>query len=497
VGRFFFDEAAMLSLLPFACLTVPLPAGALARIDPGAGPVFAVAFSSDGKRLVSAGADGLVRLWDVAAGKEVHRFKGHAGAVKAVAWSHDGRTLLSGDEDKMARLWDVASGRLLHRLDGHDGAVEAVALSPDGKTAASAGRDGCVRTWQTATGKPVHVLRGHRGAVHALAFAPHEPLLVSAGRDRTVRWWQPVRGKQLRLTRGAGWVFAVGFAGAARVLAFGGLDQMVHLVDPDTAERLEQFGGYEGPVRALALTRDGRMTAAGGDDARARLWENETGKVRRQFAGHRGPVWAVALAPEERRLASAGDDGVILIWDVTGRLKDGRLRPANLSAREWRHRWADLGSGNAETAFWAMGEFLAAPDRTVPLFRERLEPILEVQVRVRQLIATLESTKYAERRRAMAGLEELGELALPTLRQALEARPPLETRLRLEQFQRRFQRPEDGLRFSARLQVFRAIEVLERIGTPAARKLLGRLAEGLPVAWGQREAKASLARLRR
>lgn len=490
----------MPSLLPVILLAAlnqpPLPDGALLRLGPAGGRVYAVTFSPDGKRLACGGHDGTIRLWDVASGKPVRCLKGHGGPVRAVAFAPDGRTLVAGSQDKTASLWDLASGKQIQRLTGHSGSVNAVAFAPDGKTAASAGCDGQVRLWHVATGKAAHVLTGHRGPVYALAFSPRGPLLVSGGRDRTVRFWDPAAGKQLRLVRGPGWVFAVGFSGDGRVVGSGGQAQMVHLWEAATGERLDQFGGYEGPVHAVALAGDGRMTASAGDDGKVRLWENDGGKVRQEFAGHRGPVLGLALASDGWTLASAAKDGVIFLWDVTGRWKDGRLRPAELSEREWRSRWADLGSPDAPKAFRAMAEFMATPARTLSLFEQRFGPMLALRNRIDRLVPVLEAPRYVDRRKALDELEQMGELALPGLKRALDGRPPLETRLRLEQLVRRLQGGDEDTRFSVRRQILRAVEVLEAVGTPGARALLTRLARGLPVPWGKREAQASLDRLR-
>jgi hypothetical protein len=476
-----------------------LPAGAVARLDLAGdqenGPVFSVVFSPNGKLLASGGQDGTMRLWDIATGKVVRRFKGHEKPVSSVAFSSGGKLLASGSQDKTVRLWDPTGGKQLHVLQGHADGVQAVALSPDGKTVASAGQDKLVRLWQTADGKELRRLKGHRRTIDALAFSPDGKLLVSAGRDRTARFWGLAEGKLLRLVRGPGWIFCVAFSADGKLLASGGLDQMIHLWEVDTGEGIEQFGGYEEPVRSVALARDGKMTAAGNEDHKVRLWENETGKVRRLFEGHRGPVFTVALSPDGKTLASAGKDAVILLWDVRGQRTKGRLPAKELTAKEREALWTGLGNLDAARAYQAMCRLTATPAQAVAALKERLQPILDLQVRVARLLADLDDKKYPVRRKAAVELEKLGELAVPFLHEALQGKPSIETRLRVEQLLRKVHRSDDESGFSSRLQLLRAIEVLEHIGTPEARKLLARLAQGLPTLWGKREAKAALERL--
>src|SRR5664279_5166498 len=96
-------------------------------------------------------------------------FAGHPGLVRAVAVTTDGRTIISAGYDGTVRTWDSATGHPGHTLTGHTGAVHAVAVTADGRTIISAGYDGTVRTWDSATGHPGHTLTGHTGAVHAVA----------------------------------------------------------------------------------------------------------------------------------------------------------------------------------------------------------------------------------------------------------------------------------------------------------------------------------------
>src|SRR5262249_41001063 len=101
------------------------------------GPVSHAEFSADGLRVLTAGADGVARVWDVVTGEAVTPPLVHAGAVSHAAFSPDGRVVLTASKDGTAKLWDAGSGQLLATFT-HDGAVKYAAFSPDGRSVVTA-----------------------------------------------------------------------------------------------------------------------------------------------------------------------------------------------------------------------------------------------------------------------------------------------------------------------------------------------------------------------
>jgi sugar lactone lactonase YvrE len=171
---------------------------------PKAMPFRAVAFSPDGRTLATGASElsgcpkaptnGL-RLWDVLSQKEVRRFGGDDTTAFAVAFSADGRTLVSLSDDGV-RLWEVLTGRKRGRIDAQQaGFPKRMAYSPDGRLLALAGADGTVRLWSVTKLRELQRLRGHEGEVLALAFSPDGRLLASGSMDATVLVWDVAAGR--------------------------------------------------------------------------------------------------------------------------------------------------------------------------------------------------------------------------------------------------------------------------------------------------------------
>ncbi len=162
------------------------------------GVVRSVAFSPDGKTIVSGGEDSTIRLWNVHDGTHLRTFSGHTDYVYSVAFSPDGKSIVSGSDDSTIRLWDVDTGSHLRTILGHTQNVYSVTFSPDGKTIASGSQDNTIRLWHAHTGDHIRTLSGHKSGVTSLTFSPDGKTIASGSEDGTIRLWHAHTGDHIR-----------------------------------------------------------------------------------------------------------------------------------------------------------------------------------------------------------------------------------------------------------------------------------------------------------
>jgi hypothetical protein len=220
-----------------------------------------------------------------------------------------------------------------------------------------------------------------------------------------------------------------------------------------------------------------------------------TGKVRARIRGHAAWAEAVASSPDGRLLATGSRDTTALVWDALN--PNGEAPPAaELSPRELAALWADLLGKDAARAYRAIRALAAAPRQAVPFLGQHLLAGPKADPgRLARLIADLDDPQFAVREKAARELEDLGRPARPALEQALAGRPSPEVRRRAEALLRKSEQsalgPED-------VRAYRAVEVLEHVGTAEARGALERIVrEGPGTSPAARDARAALERLRR
>jgi hypothetical protein len=481
--------AVVLALLPQAARAEP----PLLEV-PHEGAVHVVAWSPDGKTLASAGRHGTIILTDVAARKELRRFRAQ-GPVKGLAFAPDGKSLaVKGDAESLS-LYDVATGKMKMTLGTgllmYSG--QHLAFSADGKTVTAVG-PGERLVW-------MHTQGGASGSKTAPVPANSSAAVAPDG-SRTA-WGYPSGQVQLSDPNGlnfqqlqVGPAHSLAFGPGARQLASGNVDKLVRLWEAGNGREVRRFDGLGAVAIRLAFSPNGKLLAALATGGKSiRIWDVERGRVRRQLNGLRAPVTELALSPDGKLLATAGDDGKARLWNLAVRDVERAAKPTPLPKKELAGLWDDLGKDDHARADAAFKKLAAAGETALPFLGERLRSVAMPAVddaRLDKQVRDLSSPVYSVRSRAFAALMKQGELAEPRLRKLLAAKPSLEAERRANQLLAKIAEPDLS---PDRVRALEVIELLEWLHTPETRRLLEEVARDGLIRRLRAEATDALRRL--
>jgi WD40 repeat protein len=487
----------------------------------------AMALSPDGQTLAWGHAR-VVRHWDMIAGKELRPpSQGNVDTIYSLRFLPDRQTLVSGIWDSELRYWKVApvpggegkpppqefvmgtlsdNGKFLATYDWKGSSIsvkdltlgKAVskdvsfdpnlwdlgsnrALSPDGRYLAAFFMahnhrdDHWSAVWDLTTGKMLHRWTD-RFSETQFFFTPDGKHLILRESKR-LRWWDLATMKEVRSWRYDGRKDVEVITPDGKIVVIG--NSKIELRETITGKTL-QHEARGSSITALAVSHDGKFLAAGDEVGITRLYDLPSGYLRAIFRGHSAHVASLAFSHDDKLLASGSGDTTVLLWDLAAALRHYAAAPPKpLTPKELERLWDDLAGEEDDIAIRAIWTLVADKDRALPFVTVRLLAIQKgcAPERIAAWIAQLDAPKYAQREEAERELRKLGSDSLPALEGALRGKPSLEVRQWIESLLPKI-RAELDCPADRALQIIRGVEVLERIGTPAARDALQRFAAG-------------------
>ncbi|EJC99151.1 WD40 repeat-like protein [Fomitiporia mediterranea MF3/22] len=323
-----------------------------------------VAFSPNGKHVVSGATDGSVIIWDAESGRIVtHPSGSHKRAVSSVAFSLCGKYVFTGSSDPITpiRIWDVESEAVVPSpIDVHGDGFALVAFSPDGEHIATVSNDWTIRIWDIRSGEVVvGPFEGHNGYVQSLVFLPKGDYIASGCHDNTICIWNAQTGRVVtgpfKGYKFIGTSVTVVFSFNGKRIVSNSKDRTIRIWDIESGECLT--GPFRaGNVDSVAFLPDRkRVASSSSSDGTIRIWDAEFGKILTGLSEQcEQEIVSAALSPDGGRVAVGYRDGKILIWDSNY----GKVVARPFELYGGRSNWITFTPDRKHIVSWSRNKYL-------------------------------------------------------------------------------------------------------------------------------------------
>ncbi|KAL0646200.1 hypothetical protein Bca4012_044491 [Brassica carinata] len=283
--------------------------------------VLSIAWSPDGKHLVSGSKSGELCCWNPKKGEldgnpltvMVRRNGSLVSRGNPVHLSSPCRRFVTSSKDGDARIWDVTLKKSLICLSGHTLAVTCVKWGGDG-IIYTGSQDCTIKMWETTQGRLIRELKALERYNQAKGDSPER--LVSGSDDFTMFLWEPSVSKQSkkRLTGHQQLVNHVYFSPDGKWVASASFDRSVRLWNGVTGQFVTAFRRHVGPVYQVSWSADSRLLLSGSKDSTLKIWEIRTKTLKQDLPGHADEFFAVDWSPDGEKVVSGGKERILKLW---------------------------------------------------------------------------------------------------------------------------------------------------------------------------------------
>ncbi len=287
--------------------------------------------------MATASDDHTAALWKASDPTQPFFLRGHNGPLTGLAWTSDGRWLVTTSNDKQIRIWDVSvdAPQKPTVLAQHAGSVwQPWLVESDGKTwLVTPSADGTARLWSLPRGEPIafsgntpadrEVLR-HGAPVRRAAMDFEARWIVTAGSDNRAILWDRATGAKLAVVSHSNAVRDVAFKPESSLFVTASEDNTAQVWDAETGQGIVTLRGHTAPVFSARFTPHGNGVVTVSFDKTARLWDYQTKTCVAVLRGHLDVLWSVNFAPSGNNFTTTSGDGTARLWDLS-RIPGGKL----------------------------------------------------------------------------------------------------------------------------------------------------------------------------
>eukprot|EP00729_Bicosta_minor_P010836 gene10836-16472_t len=239
------------------------------------GAVWGATINKEATLCATGAADFSAKVWDAITGDELHTYK-HPHIVKGVDFNNDSTKLLTGCNDKKIRCWDVARPEAATmELAGHTGTLKKTLFCPNQDLVVSGADDKTIRVWDIRSGAEVtkHELDG---AITSMELSPDGKVLT-ATHGQKVSFWDSGSMNLMKEVAVEAPAYTASLHPDGKTFVWGGIDNLLHVVNYESGEQQEEYKGHFGPVHCVRYSPDGEIYASGSEDGTVRLWQSRVG----------------------------------------------------------------------------------------------------------------------------------------------------------------------------------------------------------------------------